>query len=246
MDFSKLSESLKGNTNAAGAHMMKLGSKLKGLAEDAASNISNANLGEKTKNLAFKSAEALNSGAHKAADVIDQKGSLLGHQMRAMAETTHAKAQDTIAKIHKEAPFIKSAIHAHALDMQTKARNIGDKAKETYAKAVPILKHAQGQGAAIVGVITGSTKRAETSRQVAAKTDFRQSEKRNSTSDGSGVGVLKGAFDRIQHQGNRDVNATVAKLASKATANRPGAANVRRDNGQAGPSSHISNRRSGK
>lgn len=151
MDFSNLSEALKGNTNAAGKHMMKLGNKLQDSAAAAMDGLKASGLGDMAKQSAFASAEALKNGRHKAADTIDQKGSQVGHQMRAVAEVAHARAQEMASSTRRTvAPHIDNAVKNESRTVRDGANAVMRGAKDGYAKVVPFIKHAQVRGEAAI------------------------------------------------------------------------------------------------
>jgi hypothetical protein len=126
MDFSALSESLKGNTNAAGKHMMKLGSSMLDAGKSGVNDLSNI-----AKDLATKSSSALVAGKQKIAETTDHAVASVGHGLHQAALAAHAKASNLQSKIGANASALTAGVKAKAAEVQS--------------KATPVLHHASGE-----------------------------------------------------------------------------------------------------
>jgi hypothetical protein len=125
-DYTKLSEALMGNTNAAGKHMMKISNQGLDATKAGLNDLSNM-----AKDMANKSVPMFAAGKQKAAEMTDHAVAAAGHGMRQAAQMASDKAHDLQSKLGASS----SSIMEH----------VKSKASEIHSKATPVLHHASGE-----------------------------------------------------------------------------------------------------
>lgn len=125
-DYTKLSEALMGNTNAAGKHIMRVSNQGLDATKTGLNDLSNS-----AKEMATKSVTMFSEGKRKAAEMTDHVVAAAGHNMRQAAQTASNKAHELQSKIGASS----SAVMEH----------VKSKASEIQNKATPVLHHASGE-----------------------------------------------------------------------------------------------------